>query len=192
MRIENEEHGRHDWWVERYARECGVENLALLDLWQYPIEADSADDFETFSKVHDMGAMVAETSVVVRALFGLRVALGKLLRWDGQGGSDAHRAHGSHADEGRNLAGFEPIYRDSRELVMRTENATVVALMHLGWVPLANGKWTAQLAVYAAPQGWLGRTYMAAIGPFRHRLVYPGLMRAARRRWQRQQEPERG
>ena len=172
MRIPNREHEKHDWWVRGYARD-----FELLDLWQYPIEAESEDDFETFLRVHDMRALVTETSVIVRGLFAFRLLLGKVFGWDGQ---EAEL-------DGNASVGFDPVYRDHRELVMRTENATVTALMHLGWVQLENGRWTAQMAVYADPKGRLGRTYMAMIGPFRHGLVYPALMRACRRRWERRE-----
>ncbi|MEM8929798.1 MAG: DUF2867 domain-containing protein [Acidobacteriota bacterium] len=167
MRLTNDAHRRHTWWVHDYARD-----FDLLDVWQYPIEAESEDDFAAFLKVHDMKAMVEETSIVVRLLFAIRMGAGRLFGWD---------------DETDDLdrVGFEEVYRDHRELVLRTENATVTALMHLGWVPLDNGRWTAQMAVYAIPAGRLGRFYMALIGPFRHGFVYPALMRAGRRRWQR-------
>ncbi|MEM1177910.1 MAG: DUF2867 domain-containing protein [Acidobacteriota bacterium] len=176
MRLATDEHRRHDWWVHNYAKD-----FELLDLWQYPIESDRADDFETFLEVHDMMEMVKDTSVAVRALFAVRLVLGKIFRWDGPPVDDGPtRAAGS-------IAGFDEVYRDDRELVLRTENATVTALMHLGWVPLEGDgtgeKYTAQLAVYAISKGRVGRAYMALISPFRHGLVYPALMRAGRRRW---------
>ena len=170
MRIPNEEHHRHGWWVEDYARD-----FELLDLWQYPIEADSAEEFEDFLEVHDMAEMVKDTSIVVKALFALRVALGQIFGWD----RDASQGERDSAS----AVGFIEVYGDHRELVMRTDNATVTALMHLGWVELANGRYSAQMAVYAITKGRLGRGYMKLIAPFRHGLVYPALMRAGRRRW---------
>lgn len=167
MRLTNEEHHRHDWWVRDYASD-----FELLDLWQYPIEAERAEDFAAFLTVHDMAEMVKETSIFVRALFALRLGLGRVFGWDGE-------------DSGASSVGFKEVYRDHRELVLRTENATVTALMHLGWVKLENGRFTAQLGVYAIAKGRLGNAYMALIGPFRHGLVYPALMRAGRRRWHR-------
>ncbi|MEO1087741.1 MAG: DUF2867 domain-containing protein [Acidobacteriota bacterium] len=169
MRLATEEHARHGWWVSEYARD-----FELLDLWQYPIEAEEKEDFEIFLEVHDMAEMVKDTSAVVRALFGLRLVMGRIFGWD---------AADSEVGSGNRVAGFQEVYRDDRELVLRTENATVTALMHLGWVELANGRFTAQLAVYAIPKGAVGRGYMALISPFRHGLVYPALMRAGKRRW---------
>lgn len=166
MRIDNAEHARHTWWVQGYAQD-----FELLDLWQYPIEAEREDDFESFLEVHEMNDMVAETSVIVRSLFAVRLVLGRVFGWDEKTGKGAG-------------SGFKEVYRDHRELVMRIENATVKALMHLGWVQLDNGHWTAQMAVYSDPKGHLGQAYMAAIKPFRHGLVYPALMRAGKRRWE--------
>ncbi|MEO1365889.1 MAG: DUF2867 domain-containing protein [Acidobacteriota bacterium] len=170
MRLATEEHARHGWWVCEYARD-----FELLDLWQYPIEAQSREDFEIFLEVHDMAEMVKETSLVVRALFGVRLVMGRVFGWD---------TVDPGAPDGGGVAGFDEVYRDGRELVLRTENATVTALMHLGWVELPNGRFTAQLAVYAISKGVVGRGYMALISPFRHGLVYPALMRAGKRRWQ--------
>ena len=170
MRRPNAEHHHHTWWVHAHARD-----FELLDLWQYPIEAETEDDFATFLEVHDMKAMVEETSIIVRLLFAVRLAAGRVFGWD-------------DTEDGAAAVGFEEIYRDHRELVLRTENATVTALMHLGWVPVdteSGRRWTAQMAVYARTKGRLGRAYMALIGPFRHGLVYPALMRAGRRRWRR-------
>jgi hypothetical protein len=39
------------------------------------------------------------------------------------------------------------------------------------------------MAVLVRPEGRLGAVYMAAIRPFRHRVVYPGLLRTIERRW---------
>ncbi len=169
MRLDNTVHQQQNWWVHDYARD-----FELLDLWQYPIEAERAEDFETFHELHDMKAMVAETSILVRALFGLRLALGKIFGWDN--------------DQG---IGFYEVFRDPREQVLRIENKTVTALMHLGWVQKPNHTWTAQMAVFVLPRGRLGRWYMRAIAPFRHRIVYPALMRAGKRRWTRSQRPSR-
>jgi Protein of unknown function (DUF2867) len=48
--------------------------------------------------------------------------------------------------------------------------------------------------VYVKPRGTLGDAYMAAIAPFRHRVVYPALMRQIGRAWDARmaQQPHRG
>lgn len=169
MRLEIEEHHKHPFKVHEYAQE-----FELLDLWQYPIEAESAEDFEVFLQIHDLAEMAAETSPIVKALFAIRLGLGKIMGWDGDSASDA--------------IGFETVYREAQEVLMRTENGTVTALMHLSWVQLENGRYTARMAVYAISKGALGRGYMALISPFRHLWVYPSLMKVGGRRWQRRHE----
>jgi hypothetical protein len=56
-------------------------------------------------------------------------------------------------------------------------------VMHLGWVPDGRGGHRGQMAVLVKPHGRLGRAYMAAIRPFRHRLVYPPMLRQIEREW---------
>jgi hypothetical protein len=56
-------------------------------------------------------------------------------------------------------------------------------VLHLGWVPDGAGAFRGQMAVLVRPEGRLGAVYMAVIRPFRHRLVYPGLLRTIERRW---------
>jgi hypothetical protein len=41
------------------------------------------------------------------------------------------------------------------------------------------------LVLLVKPNGLFGRAYMAAIKPFRHLIVYPGLMRTIERGWRR-------
>jgi hypothetical protein len=41
------------------------------------------------------------------------------------------------------------------------------------------------MSVYVKPNGLLGNAYMAAIAPFRYRLVYPVMLREIGRDWQR-------
>ncbi len=55
--------------------------------------------------------------------------------------------------------------------------------MHLGWVPGGRGGYRGEMAVYVKPNGLLGTGYMAAITPFRYRIVYPQMMRETGRNW---------
>ncbi len=50
-------------------------------------------------------------------------------------------------------------------------------------VPDGAGGHRGQMAVLVKPNGRLGEAYMAAIAPFRHRLVYPAMLRDTERRW---------
>ena len=45
------------------------------------------------------------------------------------------------------------------------------------------GGYRGEMAVYVQPNGRFGSAYMAAIAPFRHRIVYPPMLREIGRRW---------
>jgi len=55
--------------------------------------------------------------------------------------------------------------------------------MHLAWVDQGDGRYQGQMTVYVKPRGRFGEAYMAFIAPFRHRIVYPALMREIERAW---------
>ena len=63
-------------------------------------------------------------------------------------------------------------------------NRTVHGVMHMSWVPDGAGGSRGQMAVLVKPNGLFGTVYMAAIAPFRHLIVYPGLMRDIGQDWQ--------
>ena len=66
----------------------------------------------------------------------------------------------------------------------RTRNSPPVhGVMHLAWVDRGEGRYQGQMAVYVKPRGRLGKRYMTLIAPFRHRVVYPALMRQIERAW---------
>lgn len=79
--------------------------------------------------------------------------------------------------------GFIPLYRTDREWAAELSNRTVHAVMHLVWVEQDEGAYRGQMGVYVKPRGRFGAAYMAAIAPFRHRVVYPTLMRQIERAW---------
>ena len=78
---------------------------------------------------------------------------------------------------------FTPLYRTDTEWAAELSNRTVHAVMHLAWVERQDGRYQGQMGVYVKPRGRLGAAYMALIAPFRHRVVYPALMRQIERAW---------
>src|SRR5439155_10940651 len=76
---------------------------------------------------------------------------------------------------------FIPLYRTDDEWAAELSNRTVHAVMHLGWIDQGDNLYRGQMAVYVKPHGRFGATYMALIGPFRHLIVYPALMRQIER-----------
>jgi Protein of unknown function (DUF2867) len=128
------------------------------------------------------------SSPAVRALFAVRSAVGRLLRLDrprrltlrDRVPSDL-RDTAPRADTGP----FTPLYCTDDEWALELANQTVDGVLHLGWVPDGAGAYRGQLAVLVKPNGLLGRAYMAAITPFRHRIVYPSMLRDIERAWSR-------
>lgn len=176
-------------------------DFTLLDVWRYPIVAPPAVPFEAFLAfmAQSQAELVAGRGLAGR-LFRLRGRLGRRFGWDRDSGSprdtapqeesvrsrltDAERRAGVGAADLPidGDIGFDVIYATEAEHLGEIRNKTVHALMHLGRVDVAGG-WSPQMAVYVKPRGAFGRAYMAAIGPFRHRIVYPAMMRAAQRGW---------
>jgi hypothetical protein len=78
---------------------------------------------------------------------------------------------------------FTSLYLVDDEWAAEIVNRTVHGVMHIGWVPDGSGGYHGQMAVLVKPNGLLGTAYMAAIRPFRHRIVYPPLMRDIERNW---------
>ena len=61
-------------------------------------------------------------------------------------------------------------------------------VLHVGLVPDGDGLYRAQMAVLVRPNGRLGELYMMAIRPFRHLIVYPGMIRQIEREWRALQQ----
>ena len=66
---------------------------------------------------------------------------------------------------------------------VRSSSRTVHGVLHIGWVEEQAGRYRGQMAVLVRRNGRLGATYMAAITPFRHLIVYPRMMREIERSW---------
>ena len=90
---------------------------------------------------------------------------------------------GGRRGDSDSSSSFRPVYRFENESLLEISNDTVHAMMHLGRVSISATRWSPQLAVYVKPRGRLGPFYMSLISPFRHYIVYPAMMRAAKRAW---------
>jgi len=134
------------------------------------------------------------SSRAVRILFALRWKLGELLGWDEAGsgvGSRVPSLRDRLPDDLRDVPSapefdglpFSPLYLLEDEFAAEIANQTVHGVLHLGWVPDGAGRYRGQMAVLVKPNGLLGELYMTAIRPFRHLIVYPGIMRQAERDW---------
>jgi hypothetical protein len=144
-------------------------------------------------RIADIRRLEAQSppSAIVRGLFGLRLALGRLFGWDQRALrpeasllsrlSEKDRRD-SEVAPGSRLGAFLVVYQFAEEALAETRNATV----H-GWVCTALARqgsgYRFYMAVYVRPVSWLTRPYLLAIEPFRRFLVYPAMLRRIRRAW---------
>jgi hypothetical protein len=192
MRLPNATHEAHPWVIAQVASD-----FKLLDVWSLPARG-GPDEFATLVEIVTSLDPANGDSRATRALFALRFRLGAWFGWD-----DATRKRpvpgrsettlSARVPEGlrdtvtRPIAVgstmFVPIYRTDDEWAAEISNSTVHAVMHLAWTEEGEGVYRGQMGVYVKPRGRLGTTYMALIGPFRHLIVYPALMRQIARAW---------
>jgi Protein of unknown function (DUF2867) len=191
MRLSNREHESHAWRISEVAPDFRLE-----DVWALPARGGAAD-FATLLEVMASLDPANGESRATRALFSIRYRIGGWFGWD-----DApHQLPIPNASEttlsarlpedlrdparGRGLSpyGFLPLYRTDVEWAAELSNRTVHAVMHLAWVEKGEGLYQGQMGVYVKPRGRFGAEYMAVIAPFRHRVVYPALMRQIERAW---------
>ena len=193
MRLPNSAHESRRWRIAEIAPDFRLE-----DVWALPARG-SAEDFEALLAVVASLDPARGASAATRLLFSLRYRLGGWLGWD-----DASRTHAipgkpettlrtrlprdlrnTATNLDRSPSGFRPLYRTDLEWAAELSNRTVHAVMHLAWVDKGEGCYQGQMSVYVKPRGRLGAAYMALIRPFRHRVVYPALMRQIEQAWNR-------
>ena len=200
MRLSNEAHTSRRWRVHEIAGDFAVE-----DVWALPAHG-AADEFPALLVAFASLDFPAAAPLPVRALWGFRDLLGRCF---GLGRitkpSDEPTAalpipgttqmtleerlppdlRGTVAQTAPHIAPLRELYRTDDEYAAELSNRTVHSVMHLGWVEQTGGLYRGQMAVLVKPRGQLGESYMALIKPFRHTLVYPALMRAIERAWER-------
>ena len=190
MRLANSEHESHAWRIDEV-----VPDFRLEDVWALPAQG-RAEDFGALLEV--MGSLdPADASGAARALFAIRWRVGGWLGWDDKAAPlaiprDTETTLSARLPEdlrdtatgpGLRVTSFTALYRTDVEWAAEISNQTVHAVMHLAWVEQGEGVYRGQMGVYVKPRGKLGDAYMAAIAPFRHRVVYPALMRQIERAW---------
>jgi hypothetical protein len=183
--LDTAEHTSRPWRIHGIAKD-----FRALDVWALPTPG-GPDDFPRLVRLMTTFDP-AETSVVVRALFAIRWALGRLFGLDDQETglgtrvtSLRDRLPSDLADPPSDLDAqlFTPLYVTHDELALEIANQTVHGLMHIGWVADGEGFHRGQMAILVRPNGALGEAYLAAIAPFRHLIVYPLMMRDIGRAW---------
>lgn len=172
-----------------------LEGVPLVDVWQIDLEnggeGRSLQDLFALVKGHDD---IRALSPVVRFLFRLREAMGRVFRWDDgpqyrqvSPASFVHKlgeelAGLSMAESGAMAGPFRVIYQLENEALGEIINATIHAFVHVSFESTPQG-YRAYLAVYAIHTKWWSKYYMALIGPFRAWFVYPNLVHTTQRLW---------
>jgi hypothetical protein len=191
MRLSNSEHESHAWRITEVASDFRLE-----DVWGLPAQG-RLEDFAKLLEVVVSLDPEKSRSRATRTLFRVRYRLGEWLGWEDP-------QHPLSIPENRETTlsarlpedlrdtatgvelstkDFIPLYRTDVEWAAEISNKTVHAVIHLAWVEKGANHYRGQMGVYVKPRGRLGTAYMAAIAPFRHRIVYPALMREIERAW---------
>jgi Protein of unknown function (DUF2867) len=188
MRVPNTEHTSRPWRIHELTADFRLE-----DVWALPTPG-GADDFPRLVQLIASFDPSQGSSGVTGTLFTLRWKIGELLGWDDPDAGLGSRVpalrdrlpadlrDGRSAPDG-DASPFTTLYLTGDEWAGEIANRTVHGVVHLGWVPDGSGGYRGQMAVLVKPNGLLGKAYMAAIGPFRHLIVYPALMRRIEREW---------
>ena len=188
MRLPHDAHTSRPWRIHEITGDFRLE-----DVWVLPTPG-GRDDFPRLVEAIASGDPSRSPSRVARALWAIRWKVGELLGWD-----DPDSGLGSRVSTLRDRlpadlrdgpsgpevhsAPFTSLYLLDAEWAAVVANRTDHGDMHIGWVPDGTGKYRGQMAVLVKPNGLFGNAYMAAIKPFRHRIVYPPLLRQIEREW---------
>ena len=188
MRVPNTEHTSRPWRIHELTRDFRLE-----DVWALPTPG-GPDDFTRLVTLMASFDPSQGSSGIAGALFAIRGKLGELLGWDDPDDGLGARVttlrdrlpadlRGEPSGPGVDGLPFTPLYLTGDEWAAEVANRTVHGVIHLGWVRDGTGGYRGQLAILVKPNGLLGKAYMAAIGPFRHLIVYPAMMRQIEREW---------
>ena len=162
MRLPASAHTSQPWRIHEVAR-----GFRVLDVWALPTPG-GPDDFPRLVELFET-LDLTRGSAVVRALFAIRFKIGGMLGLDRVPGESR-------------AARFTPLYQSDDEWALDIVNRTVHGILHIGWVKDGAG-YRGQLAVLVKPNGLFGKAYLAAISPFRHRIVYPAMLRQIEAAW---------
>jgi hypothetical protein len=187
MRLPNTAHTSRPWRIHELTA-----GFRLEDVWALPTPG-GPDDLPRLVEQIASSDPAESSSRAARTLWAIRWKVGDLLGWDrpddGRGPKrptirDRLPPDLREAPPGPEMGlGFTSVYLLDDEWAAEIVNRTVHGILHVGWVPDETGGYRGEMAVYVRPNGLLGTTYMAAIRPFRHLIVYPPLLQKIGRDW---------
>lgn len=197
--LDSTNYSKYPWRIKEIAPD-----FELRDAWTLHATGGLDDFADLCDIVANLDTSPEERATLSQVLFAIRFRLGELLHWDEgtntlpiPGCNESSLRDRLPADlpaETTDTAGrlpFRAVYRTEDEWALELSNSILHAILHVGWAPQPEGTYRGQLGVYVKHRGRGGKLYMAAIAPFRHRVVYPGLLRHIEREW-RQRTAQRG
>jgi hypothetical protein len=191
MRMSNAAYESGPWRIREI-----IPDFTLEDAWALPVHGGAEDAGSALGLVGRLDPAASQSSST-RMLWRLRWRLGGWFGWDEDAGELPIPGTGETSLVDRlpaDLRGtargmdfgtlpFRPLYRTRNELAAELSNHTVHGVMHLAWADQGHGRYRGQMGVWVKPRGAFGTAYLALIRPFRHRIVYPALMRQIERAW---------
>jgi hypothetical protein len=140
------------------------------------------------------GEMEMEVGPTTQALFWLRTLIGRILRWDEAKElveSASFISQLNEDDRARSIivpgkpAGISRIlYQFENEMLGEIVNRTVHCFWLMATERTANG-YALWFAVYVKKLNWFTPIYMALISPLVKWIIYPAMLKGARRRWEK-------
>jgi hypothetical protein len=186
MRLPNAAHASSPWRIHEL-----TPDFRLEDVWAMPTPG-GPDDFPRLVQQAASFDPSRSSFGAVRLLFAIRWKVGELLGWDKDDAGLSSRVPSLRDRLPADLrqtkppqlkgAPFKSLYLTDDEWAAEIANRTMHGVLHVGWVPNGDG-YRGEMAVLVKPNGLLGESYMTAIKPFRHLIVYPAMMREIERGW---------
>ncbi len=201
MKLDSVRHTEQPWRVHALASD-----FELLDVWSFPILAETHERFERFFDVVTTNGMRTDNRWA-DGLFELREVLGKIFRWDVKTarripGCDEYSVVERLDEDDKTqaailqerlqarlhevtVAEITVVYLEENEALIELTNSTIHALIHLGRVKHDDKFWNPRIAIYIKSRGFMSDAYMAMIAPFRHSIVYPAFLGHIATQWRR-------
>ena len=172
-----------------------LDDVPLRDVWA--IDLPGGGESRTLLDLRELpqGDPSPLASLLPGALAAVRLAVGWVLRWDGETSADASTSYAyrlTAADRALCLRrcpgdrtgpfGFRLLFDSHLEVIQEVQNRTVHAFVVMAMAPGSDG-YRLFVAIYVKRTDWFTPVYMATIDPFRRLIVYPAVLRRYQSRW---------
>ena len=182
-RLSDTDYTSRRWRLRRLTPDFRIEYVWALEV------TGSAEEFDQLVDQLVAVDFVQRSSRLARALVGIRLRVGSVLRWDVP---DTERSVlrdripaeldlGSNRTAVNSAVPRKLLYATSDEAAAEIVNRTVHGIIHLGWVPEDGGRYRGILTFLVKPRGRLGAVYVKATRPLRALIIYPQLLKAIER-----------